>query len=267
MATFLHITDLHIVAEAPQATAKLDRLIALAQSADPAPDFIIASGDLTDHGDKASYSILAERMAELRIPVFYALGNHDKRSGFRAAFSGYEGDLDAPLDHDAVCAGYHIVVLDSSLPGKTSGGFEDGQLDALHAALARHTDLPKIMVLHHPPATQDETQRNWAVLNATDSARLGQALAGHDVLALLCGHIHTNRVMIWNGLPVISNVGLDSVIDPTHDLKPDGGLHITEGSGFGIGRITSREIGMAFADLAPGPTIKILPEGALRHLK
>ncbi|MEM9756234.1 MAG: metallophosphoesterase, partial [Pseudomonadota bacterium] len=121
MTRFLHLTDLHITPEGDTLPA-LDRALDIARRIDPAPEFIVVSGDLTDRGDAESYAILATRMAGLDVPVIYALGNHDHRAAFHSAFPGHPGASDGPLDHDHVIAGLHVIVLDSSVPGRTSGG-------------------------------------------------------------------------------------------------------------------------------------------------
>jgi Icc protein len=93
MTRFLHITDLHITApETEDETRQTDtvralaRMIEIANTLDPAPAFVVASGDLTNIGDEPSYGLLREMMAGLRMPVILGLGNHDRRAGFYGAF-------------------------------------------------------------------------------------------------------------------------------------------------------------------------------------
>ncbi|MCE8007326.1 metallophosphoesterase [Aestuariivita sp.] len=270
MTRFLHITDLHLTAPETQdpgqqtdTAAALDQVIVHAQQLEPRPDFIIASGDLTNIGDAASYALLAKKMGQLDMPVIYALGNHDSRAGFHTAFPGYAGAPDGPLDHDIVVAGQHVIVLDTSLPGLVSGGFEDGQLDFLAMALERHSDLPKILVIHHPPATGPESQHSWAQINPADSVLLAEAVENYQIGMIFCGHIHLNRVSQWHGVPVISAIGLQSTVSPDRS----GGLHITEGTAIGVCDIRPTGIDVVFVPLTQGQTIKVIGPDLLKGLR
>ena len=53
---------------------------------DPAPDLVLATGDLTEAGTPASYRDLRGILDALPMPVHFAMGNHDDRANFRAVF-------------------------------------------------------------------------------------------------------------------------------------------------------------------------------------
>ena len=81
---FVHLTDLHVSPTPPGGTpkdddpvARLDTALEMIRGIDPAPDFAIVSGDITDKGDEESYRIVRQRLEALAMPVVYALGNHD----------------------------------------------------------------------------------------------------------------------------------------------------------------------------------------------
>lgn len=274
MTRYLHITDLHV--SAPQTDdpsrqtdtlATLERMVALANDLSPGPEFIIASGDLTNLGDAASYEALAERMAALRVPVIYAMGNHDKRAPFRAVFPQFGGAPDDPLDHDLMIGDLHVIVLDSSVPGRTSGGLEPGQLAFLRGALGRHPDVPKLIVIHHPPVMDPDDYRVWAHLNPDDSRLLADALAGHDVRMIHSGHIHLNQISLWNGVPVVTAIGQQSTVDVTHPAARTGLLRITEGTGFCICDTRPFGIDVRFVPTTAGREIKTIPAERMRLLK
>lgn len=267
MTRFLHITDLHVSSPDAQdpgrqtdTVATLARLIETANRIKPRPDFVVASGDLTNMGDPASYALLSEMMAELEMPVVYALGNHDRRAGFHEVFPGYPGAPDGPLDYDVVHAGLHVVVADTAVPGKVSGALDAAQFERLEAALESHPELPKILVLHHPVRVHGR-EGGWTTISAEDSARIGDLIAGRNVAAILSGHVHSNRVAFWRGAMLVVTMGQQSTVD----LTRTDGLHIVEGAGFAICDLGPEGLHVAFAPLTQSRSIKVIPAKTLRR--
>jgi Icc protein len=252
--TFVHLTDLHIGDPANDSHLFSDTretlrdILRQVATITPRPSFIIASGDLANAGDAASYAQLREIMAQSGLPVLYALGNHDTREGFYRGMLGRDADLDAPYFHDHVIAGVHIITLDSSTPGFIGGSIEDGQFAWLESVLDTHPDLPKLIVCHHPPALgEGPDATHWRHLVYPHSQRLGELLAGRRVLGILSGHIHHDRVSLWNGIPVVVGTGHHAATDI---LRPDV-LRMVRGSSFGIGTIRKSGLSIAFV---PQPT-------------
>lgn len=250
--TFLHLTDLHVSAPelkdphlVSDTTATLAAVIALAQAARPRPAFIVASGDLTNHGDVASYRLLRQMMAAVDIPVVYALGNHDTRPGFYEGMLGRTDDPEAPFCHDRVIAGVHLVVLDSSVKGRIGGALSDDQFAFLEAALARHPEMQKIVVVHHAPALDERA--SWETLTAADSARLAATLRGRNVAGILSGHIHHDRVSNWHGIPVVVGTGQHNAVDPLYRA----GLRVLAGSGLALCTLRPSGLTVAFVPLTP----------------
>ncbi|NKC05019.1 metallophosphoesterase [Brucella haematophila] len=252
--TFIHLTDLHIGNPAVEddhlysdTTTTLARILAEIKTLKPQPRFMVVSGDLTNRGDAGSYEQLKRLMAEaeLDMPVVYALGNHDRRDGFYPTMLGRVDNINAPYDHAKVLEGVHVIVLDTSVPGKIGGFFEDGQLDWLKAELDRHADLPKLLVMHHAPALDtDDTDMEWEALSYADTEALRQAVEGHNVIGILSGHIHYDRVSNWYGIPVVVGVGQHAATDV---LWLHEGLRMLEGSSFAIGTLRSSGLSITFA--------------------
>ena len=203
LLTFVHLTDLHVGDPAVQddhlysdTSATLAAILAEVKSLVPQPKFIVASGDLTNRGDADSYAQLKRLLAEaeLDMPVLFALGNHDRRDGFYPAMLERTENTGAPYDHAQVIHGIHVIVLDSSIPNKVGGGFEPGQLDWLKSELDQHADLPKLLVMHHAPSLDADPSMEWESLSIADTEHLRQAVAGKNVIGILSGHIHFDRV-------------------------------------------------------------------------
>ncbi|WP_082152645.1 metallophosphoesterase family protein [Candidatus Rhodobacter oscarellae] len=237
--TFVHLTDLHI--SAPELSDKhlqMDTVAATRHSlseirrlAKP-PSFIVISGDLTNRGDQASYEVL-KRVLETeapKVPILCALGNHDHRSSFRAVFEPDSEPNDMPLDYDRVLKGLHVIVLDSSLPGRVLGGWEAGQMDWLGTRLKKHPDLPKLICSHHRPRISDGDLA-WSCLTIDASEQLRCAISGQNVAGILTGHVHMDCVHHWYGVPVISNAGHHAGTDPVAYPQM---FNMTDAAGFAI---------------------------------
>jgi 3',5'-cyclic-AMP phosphodiesterase len=118
------ITDPHIVRDGTLAYGKVDtagmleRCVRQIRAMSRAPDLVVVTGDLTDHGQADEYAKLAELLAPLSMPVYLAAGNHDDRAALQAAFPqwphlrGADGFVQYVVDDFAV----RLVVLDTVIP-------------------------------------------------------------------------------------------------------------------------------------------------------
>src|SRR5690348_3543616 len=87
------ISDFHLKAggrvtyRVVDTAACLARAVATVAALDPAPDIVVATGDLTDAGKAEEYELLRELLAPLKQPVYLMPGNHDERDAMRRAFA------------------------------------------------------------------------------------------------------------------------------------------------------------------------------------
>jgi len=119
----------------------LKRVVEIVNAMEAQPDFLVASGDLTNRGDTESYRLVKSTFEALEIPAILALGNHDERAGFHEVFG--DGPSDAPYYHETTIAGLHVVTLDTSIPGRVSGRICDEQFGFLERVLEIAPDMPK----------------------------------------------------------------------------------------------------------------------------
>ena len=238
---FVHLTDLHL--SAPQLANPLllsDTMSAVRASfaairgLSQRPAFVVISGDLTDRGRPEDYETLKDLLTEEAddLPLVLALGNHDQRGPFRAVFGLGAGE--ASHDHDTVIAGLHVITLDTAIPGHVGGEIDAGQQDWLRDRLAAHPDLRKLLVLHHAPLLDLKRTQAWDRLDAASTEALRQAMAGHDVVGILSGHVHMEEVSLWHGVPVVIGQGHHAATDPT---APKGEIRLVEGAGLTLCRL------------------------------
>lgn len=249
---FVLLSDLHVSHRPPaeaglltDTSATLVEAIDIVNALDPRPAFAVLAGDLTNHGEPDAYRLLSRLLARLAVPFVTALGNHDTRPGFRSVMLDEPGAPEAPHCHEAVVAGVRLVVLDSSLPGRISGGLGADQIAFLREALDREDGLPRIVVCHHPPHLEGG-EAGWQSLDAESSARLANAIRGRGVAAILSGHVHHDSVVHWQGVPVVIGTGLHNAVDLTHAS----GLRVLDGAGFTLCRLRPSGLAASFVPLA-----------------
>jgi 3',5'-cyclic AMP phosphodiesterase CpdA len=248
---FVLLSDLHISHRAPadaglltDTDATLAEAVAAIAALDPQPAFVVMAGDLTNHGEPDAYRRLAGLLEDLQAPRVLALGNHDTRAGFRTVMLDEPGDAEAPYCHDQVIAGVHLIVLDSSIPGRIAGALGADQIAFLSEALGREHGLQKVIVCHHPPHV-DAGEGGWHSLDAESSARLADAIRGRNVAAILSGHVHFDSVIHWHGVPVVIGMGLHNAVDVTVRTT----LRVVDGAGFILCRLRQSGLTASFVPL------------------
>jgi Icc protein len=213
--TLVQLTDLHLVAEGAQlphgvdTAALLARALRAVEEAGLAPDALLLTGDLTEHGRPQEYRRLREIVEpaaqRLGAPVVYAAGNHDDRAALREHLLGVPASAD-PLDSVVRVGDLRIVVLDSTIPGHQHGALRPAQLERLRAELAQPAPAGTVLALHHPPLpSAAPLAASVPLLRRED---LADAVAGTDVRLVLAGHTHVvsagtlGAVPVWTGGPV-----------------------------------------------------------------
>jgi len=260
---FIFLTDLHIGAPGhpdcdhyPATSRAVEAALARIKTLKPAPQFIVAAGDLVHWGylpGNPGYVELKRvfEEAELDMPVLFALGNHDSRRGFYEGVLGRTEDVEAPYYHSQVIAGVHVIVLDTELPSQAGGSLDEAQWSWLAAELDANPDCPKLIVMHHAPALSEDdgVVPRFFTLHLADTARLQKLLFGKNVVGILAGHIHYDRFSLWHGIPVITGAGLAG---GTPDVMLIGAMHKgVPGSSLGIGTIRPSGLTMTVAALPP----------------
>ena len=233
MLTIAQITDLHITTGRDPLNQlrneqRLRQVLRSIHELRPRPTAIIASGDLADHGDPMEYTALKEILADCQIPIYFAVGNHDRREAFLEAFGGpfARQDQNGFIQYAENFGDLRMVVCDTLEEGRDRSGFTAERADWLAATLAQDTRTPTIVVLHHPPIMSGV---KWMDPDpgAPWIGALADAIRGHDqVRAVLCGHVHRAFHGLLGGHIVATSpatsiqVTLD--LTPVDMEKPDG---------------------------------------------
>ena len=153
--------------------------------ADPTPDVVLATGDLTQNGEAGAYGRMRCLLQRLALPVYCLPGNHDHRETFNAAMPGDDIHVTRSLCRD----GWQILFLDSTIPGEDDGRLSEDELTALDEALGARPDDHALVCLHHHPVVVGGAWRDFVSLENPDD--LFAVLDRHPrVRGLLFGHIH-----------------------------------------------------------------------------
>jgi Icc-related predicted phosphoesterase len=195
-------------------------------------DLVLFAGDLTTHGEPEQGAVLADACAQLDVPIFAVLGNHDwhvnRRDELVAALT--EGGITV-LDRDWItctAGGLDVGIVGvkgfvGGFPGSHLPDFGEpslraiyretqAEVDALDAGLREIALCPtRIVLLHYAPCEATivgEPPGIWAFLG-TD--RLAAPIAEHEPDLVLHGHAHAgtfqgaiNAVPVYNvSIPVM----------------------------------------------------------------
>jgi 3',5'-cyclic AMP phosphodiesterase CpdA len=246
-----HITDLHIDGT-PRESARVRRVMDFLRSMPTAPDALVVTGDIADHGTAAEYAEVA-RLLEAPFPVFALPGNHDSRPEFRAGLLGDPGGGTGPVNRMVRLGHLALLCCDSTIPGEPKG---DGRLDAetlewITATLsALPDDVPAVLAFHHPPADIHSPTSDGAKLR--NPSALAEILRGHPrVCGILNGHAHTACSTTFARVPVVIGQAVSWTLKlpvETRALADRGApagvaLHLVDG----LGRMTTH-----FRTVEPG---------------
>jgi 3',5'-cyclic AMP phosphodiesterase CpdA len=222
------------------------------------PDLLLLTGDLTEHGDAQSYAALVDVVKDCPFPVWPIPGNHDEREALRATFpqvprSGF-------INYSIACGNLRLIMLDSLEHGRHGGAFCAERAVWLESELAAHPDVPKVIVLHHPPVPV-----GIAWMDPDPAApwieRLGRAIAGNgQIQAILCGHVHRPIASSLGGVPLVicpssaAGLALDlRVINP--DFPDTRALIVDDASGFALHRWNGQNLVTHFAQAPDAPAL------------
>jgi Icc protein len=209
---FVHISDSHFGPTAeysrhghrPQPA--VERAVEIINSLPTPPDFVIHTGDVVTDPDEASYRRAASVFSQLKMPVYFVTGNHDRSRDIKHYMKmGPRQPLaDDPdvLSYAFEVKGYRFVVLDARGPDEIDphGLLPEAQL-AMVRAEATAVGPPLTIFMHFPvlPMNSIWMDANMLVLNGDE---FHQALlpARERLRGVFYGHVHQSMQTLKDGI-------------------------------------------------------------------
>lgn len=206
---------------------RLDQVLRALNDGPNRPDLLLATGDLTDHGDADSYRRLANAFSQCDFPVWPCMGNHDDRANFAIHFP-HVPQQDGFVQYVISLPGKRIIMLDTLEPGRHGGAFCERRAAWLADRLDEDNATPTLIVMHHPPV---EVGIDWMNTHPEEPwvRRFAATIVNRpNIEAILCGHIHRAVTAPWHGTTIAicsstaPQLGLDlRPMDPeTPDNRP-----------------------------------------------
>ena len=186
---FALISDLHV---SPGSIGAKDLQLAVDQiNATPGLDFVIVSGDVTEHGDRASLELVKEILSALNLPTYITSGNHETKWSESGAT-----DFDRVFGADRFRFEYGGFLFLGFNTGPVirmmEGHVAPQDISWLKEELdAYGTEKPVFLVTHYPMKRGDVD--NWYTV--TDLVR------HYNIKAFLGGHYHSNQLDAYDGIP------------------------------------------------------------------
>jgi 3',5'-cyclic-AMP phosphodiesterase len=268
------ISDLHIKPPGQLAygridTAKaLERCIATLNAFQPAPDFVVISGDLADTPTIEEYEYLKRLLTPLKLPFAGIPGNHDSREMMRMAFpQGSYAFPSGPLNQKIEIDALDLLLLDSSVPGKPYGKLDAPSLQWLEAALASAADRPALLFLHHPPFLTGIGHMDRQ--NLHNAGELASIIQRHPRIQLIAtGHVHRATLTMFAGRPCTIcpapnhavDLDLSELREPSFKVEPPAFHLHTWFPGEGFGSLVTHQVPIGEFD---GPHPFFGPDGRL----
>jgi Icc protein len=163
-------------------------------------DFLIHSGDLSQDDTEASYKMLAERLSQFNVPVYFVPGNHDDVPLMEKILPN---ELITLRKH-ILLPGWQIILLCSQKPKAVEGYLDESQLKFLQECLLKYPDLRAMIVFHHHPLPVGATWiDNLGLQNTDEFWNLVKTYPSVDTV--LFGHVHQDFHQLLHGVKCYSS--------------------------------------------------------------
>ncbi|EPF5871433.1 3',5'-cyclic-AMP phosphodiesterase [Morganella morganii] len=202
----LQITDTHLFAGETDTLLGINTLNsyhavldAIAKQQLPA-DLIAATGDLVQDQTTRAYQRFTDGIARLPAPCVWLPGNHDYQPSMakELAAAGISSSKQVLLGEQ-----WQILLLDSQVQGVPHGELSDDQLIWLDNCLAQQPGRHTVVMLHHHPLASGCIWLDQHSLR--NSHMLAEVLTRYqNIDAILCGHIHQDMDVMWNGIRILA---------------------------------------------------------------
>ena len=198
MVHLIQITDFHVTAPGTsymnnfQSLDSLQKVVQAVQKNEPASEFIICTGDLTNDGTESAYNLVFDAVSQLQSPdrkVVCLPGNHDDAASLRKVMEvrGVTTSRIVQLNNFWV-----LILLDTEVPGSDAGKLRFAELDFLRNALDEYKGTQfncLIAMHHHPTPIHSQWMDELALENKEEFFDVLQPF-GQQVKGIIFGHVH-----------------------------------------------------------------------------
>jgi 3',5'-cyclic-AMP phosphodiesterase len=205
--TVAQISDMHIrrrgqfLPHMPHVAQPLHRVLSAIAKLRPAPQAIIATGDLTESGTAPEYERLREILERCAgVPIYLVPGNHDRCGPLRSVFSDHEylRESEHGLLFTVEMSSLRVIAVDSTEEGRPEGHLSKARLEWLSMRLRERRDVPTIVALHHPPFPTGVGPFDRQPFAGREE--LMNVVRTHDqIRRVICGHVHQPLARAWCG--------------------------------------------------------------------
>lgn len=238
-----HLSDMHISSGllSRKANHRARQAVRRISALRPRPDCTVITGDLVQCGTRDEYAAARRVLDELDEGTVHVVpGNHDDSAAMLHELSDTSYVHRAPAEPErcyyrADVPGLRLLCCDSTVPGQHHGRLGPTQLRWLDAELARGTDTPAAIALHHHPVRSGIAAMDEIMLS--DAAELGTVLSRHaPVTRILTGHLHRPTSSLFGGAVVTSAPSTERQVHL--DLDPQApGAFVEEPAGILLHRL------------------------------
>lgn len=222
------ISDLHAHVEGDYAYGRVNtlpmiqRAIAHLNQLNPRPDLVVATGDLTHHGKQAEYEVLKSLLAELNMPLYLLLGNHDQRRSLQQVLGDYipvdRSTADSPIQYVVENYPVRLIMLDTVVAGEDGGCLDEARLNWLEEQMAIAPTKPTFLFVHHPPFATGIPTMDCIGLAGSD--RLAKLIARYPAIQrIAAGHLHRPIFCNWAG--TVASTAPSLVHQVALEMRPD----------------------------------------------
>lgn len=207
---FVHISDTHIGPTADYARHGHEplpcaqKLIEMINNLPQKPDFVVHTGDVVTNPHPDSYRIAADLLAQIDVPTYYAVGNHDTAAELREymTMGPLEFLSESLLTYRFDVRGQRILVLDGRAPDEMDpqGLINDEQMAIVLDEVENGTK-PLTLFTHFPLCSMNVPWMDPHMLTA-NGEELHQLLcqARERINGVFFGHIHQHSQTFRDGI-------------------------------------------------------------------
>lgn len=240
-ARIIQLTDTHLFGDPARALLKLntqdsfEKVLALVAARESHVDLVVATGDIAQDASAEAYMRFCEAMKTLGAPFRWIPGNHDSRVVMDRVM-GSAAEQAAPVK----VGNWHVIMLDSAVPGEVHGHLGETELALLQSGIARTEEEGgfAMVCLHHNPVPGSA---GWmSDIGLHNNEEFLAIISRHPcVRAVVYGHIHQALDFERNGVrffctpstciqfkPNVADFTLDE-LNPAYrwyDLHADGAI-------------------------------------------